>query len=284
MSTRTKWGVYLAFGVLGLLALWTLAYNYTTGTPAAGAAGGKSTNWSWLYFPILGVPLLQILIVCVIGLVLLKILGRVIPGSGWTPSAKIVMRILTVFLTFTVLNAALYLLDPTVPLFTTPEGYGHLAFYAALFVIAAMIDANLEGKTKLVALVMLFITFALIGPRTGMLLSPDGKLWSKLHLDKLPSWSGISKSEPVFLTATQCGVEIPTPVVVSSSATLLTTGVKCDFDFKVVVGTVRVEGDHGRGYMTFGPTGLLEKNIYPGWRGVTIRSVESGTKITGKFL
>ncbi len=187
MSSRRQWATYMSLGVLGLLALWVLYDSYTSATPAVSAEGGF--NWSWLSYSIVGIPLHKILLAGIAALVLLRLFKWWFPASSGASGSpgKSIKRVATVLSAFAALNIALYLIDPTAPLYNTPEGYGHLAFYVVLAIIAAMIDANLEGKAKFVAFVMLFITFALIGPRTGMLLSPDGRLWTKLHL-KLPSW------------------------------------------------------------------------------------------------
>ncbi len=97
------------------------------------------------------------------------------------------LQVLSGVLVLGALDIALYEIFPTAPLFHTPEGYGHLAAYFVLAFIWAVVAANNTGFNRFMLFVTLGVVFALIGPRTDMLLDPDGRLLAKLNLNRGPS-------------------------------------------------------------------------------------------------
>ena len=228
----------------------------------------------------------------VVGLILLSLFGlrswskKRTPGAGIftnfkLPSIKLPDKLsdkqesmLVIALAFLFVDYGLYANFPDWPIFNG-WGWMHIPTYLMLIVL---FNWALSLKVNwLYAVALMIVGFTLYGNSD---MPPDSKLGPSLS----SWWYGDTHSEPVFTTFSRCGESISKPVLVRSSPTLITNGVLCNFTFEVSVGKVRVEGDHGRGYMIFGPYGLIDKDIYQGWRGVTIRSLEPDTKITGRFF
>jgi hypothetical protein len=197
MSIRWKnfWRILgVAAGAIALVCLWnwlppvpagtgtTAATNKTTvSTPATPSA---SLGWwdampqslQWIFIGVAGLLLL-------FGVVaLLKYTFRGVGGSGTFKAGSFSSQVLTGLAVTGLLFAVLYPLNPTAPLWSTDEGHFHLLMYGLAIIVSVMIATNLKSFGKFSALVILFVVFALLGPRTLMLYDPNGVVWAKLHL------------------------------------------------------------------------------------------------------
>ena len=238
--------VFLALGVLLMI-----------GSPDP---SGKSAD-----IPYLKIVLTVGLIAAVAGIFLIGFKGG---GTKTFESGSFLMRVFTFFLVLAALDFALYSLNPSAPLFTTTEGHMHLAAYAVLAVIAAMIDANLGGKMKWSALAMLFVVFAIIGPRTGMLLDPDGSVAQKLHLTRSDS------SYRSVAVKRQCK-GVYEKHILTSSPSSMENGADCWFNYGVKSGTVRfLTEDNQYVDVEAGREIALDRNIkFVKWRAIGDQAV-----------
>ena len=79
------------------------------------------------------------------------------------------MQALTAFMVITLVFYVMYGMNPTAPLFTTSEGWGHIAIYYILVLTAGMVVANFSGVRAFTLGLLMFFVFAGIGERTRML-------------------------------------------------------------------------------------------------------------------
>ncbi len=218
-------------------------------TPAAPAAGGPATQTRWKKF-----------------------------SDFWKKrtESKTTKRVLTFFAVLAVFYFALYSLNPTSELFNTGAGYGILGTYFILALVAGLVDANLEGKAKFTAGVLLFFTFAVFGPEAYRLLDTNGKASARLHLT---GWhfGGGQVASSTLSTAKCSGVyEVhqltPTPQPING-------GADCDFDWEVKWGTVRFTTADGR----FMDVGKGQKRPGPPTRMVAWQSLDGPAIVHAAF-
>jgi hypothetical protein len=150
------------------------------------------------------------------------------------------MRILISFLVLAAFFLLLWQKYPNAPLFNTAEGYAHIAWYFALAALLYMVNHYLEGKPWFTYLVLVIIMFAMLGPRTALLLDPSGGLLRNFD----PS-AWLRRSAPTtvvnVVTRDRCAG-------VYERMTLTTTPTpipNCWFDYSVIRGTIILHKEDG---------------------------------------
>jgi hypothetical protein len=177
------------------------------------------------------------IVAVIVGVLFIKKKGA--PTINMT-SGSFGMQALTGILLLLLLDYVLYQMNPSSPLFNTPEGYGHLALYFVLILVAGMVGAHYSGFKFAAGMLIVIFLFSAVGMRTKQLYDPDGRVWAKLTHDK----NGSSPQAGRVVTQQCWGTPPEAPMRLTPESKLINPD-GCDSVYAVVKGTVVLSGPTG---------------------------------------